>query len=65
VLSESADFLYKCTALYSPECEQSVRYDDPAIGIEWPVSEPVLSAKDCAAPLLAEVPLLPVYKDRP
>ena len=61
VLSESADFFYKCDEFYSPKDEISVRWDDPAIGIEWGVEKPALSAKDAAAPLLADVKNLPVY----
>lgn len=61
VLSESADFFYKCDDLYSPKDEISVRWDDPAIGINWGLANPSLSAKDAAAPLLAEVKNLPVY----
>jgi dTDP-4-dehydrorhamnose 3,5-epimerase len=56
-LSECADFLYKCTDYYAPEHERAVRWDDPSIGIEWPVpagSAPRLSAKDAAAPLIAD-----------
>jgi dTDP-4-dehydrorhamnose 3,5-epimerase len=52
VLSERAVFTYKCTDYYLPEAERTIRWDDPALGIEWPVSEggePVLSAKDAAA----------------
>ena len=54
VLSERADFLYKTTVYYAPESEAAVRWDDPALGIAWPLngSAPVLSAKDAAAPLL-------------
>ncbi len=55
VLSEIAIFAYKCTALYSAEDDRSVRWNDPAIGIEWPSKEPVLSPKDANAPLLAEL----------
>jgi dTDP-4-dehydrorhamnose 3,5-epimerase len=55
VLSETAEVEYKCTDLYDPGGELGVRWDDPAIGIEWPVAQPVLSAKDAAAPLLADV----------
>ena len=61
VLSESADFFYKCDEFYSPKDEISVRWDDPAIGIDWGVEKPALSAKDAAAPLLADVKNLPVY----
>ena len=61
VLSESADFFYKCDELYSPADEIVVRWNDPAIGIAWGVSAPTLSARDAAAPLLAEVPALPIY----
>jgi dTDP-4-dehydrorhamnose 3,5-epimerase len=61
VLSESADFFYKCDDFYSPKDEMSVRWDDPAIGIDWKVESPSLSAKDAAAPLLADAKSLPVY----
>lgn len=61
VLSETADFFYKCDDLYSPKDEISVRWDDPAIGIKWEVESPSLSAKDAAAPLLADVKNLPIY----
>ena len=61
VLSESADFFYKCDEFYSPKDEISVRWDDPAIGIKWGVQKPSLSAKDAVAPLLAHVRNLPVY----
>jgi dTDP-4-dehydrorhamnose 3,5-epimerase len=46
VTSDSALFSYKCTELYHPETELGVAYDDPALGIPWPVSAPELSAKD-------------------
>ena len=61
VTSESADFWYKCTTPYAPEAECAIRWDDPAIGIAWPVAQPLLSAKDAAAPMLADAPLLPAY----
>lgn len=49
VLSETADFTYKCTDLYFPEHERTLLWNDPAIGIEWPLTdEPILSAKDRA-----------------
>lgn len=59
VLSESADFLYKCTTLYHPPSDRSLRWNDPAIGIEWPDlgMAPLLSAKDEVAPLLCDAEL--------
>jgi dTDP-4-dehydrorhamnose 3,5-epimerase len=63
VTSDSADFHYKCTAPYAPEAERSIRWDDPALAIAWPVAHPpLLSAKDAAAPLLADAPVLPSYE---
>ena len=55
VTSERAVFAYKCTDVYRPEAELTVRWDDPALGIAWPVEAPELSAKDAAAPLLGEI----------
>jgi dTDP-4-dehydrorhamnose 3,5-epimerase len=53
-LSESADFLYKTTEYYSPEHERGLRWDDPTIGIAWPLTgDALLSPKDSAAPFLA------------
>ena len=56
VLSDSADFLYKCTTLYDAANDRGIRWDDPAIGIDWPLDgmTPQLSAKDAVAPLLAD-----------
>lgn len=61
VLSETVDFFYKCDDFYSPKDEVSVRWNDPALGVDWRVSNPSLSPKDHDAPLLAEVKNLPVY----
>jgi len=61
VLSESADFFYKCDEHYRPSNEIVVRWNDPAIGISWGIERPVLSARDAAAPLLANVEGLPIY----
>ncbi|GAB1715479.1 MAG: dTDP-4-dehydrorhamnose 3,5-epimerase [Nitrobacter sp.] len=61
VLSETADFFYKCDDLYSPKDELSIRWNDPAIGIDWGMDTPSLSAKDADAPLLADIKNLPVY----
>ncbi|WP_164156863.1 dTDP-4-dehydrorhamnose 3,5-epimerase [Sandarakinorhabdus rubra] len=54
VLSDSADFLYKCTSLYDPPSDRSICWNDPDIGIDWPDAgvAPILSAKDAAAPRL-------------
>lgn len=55
VLSESAEFLYKTTDYYAPEQERCILWNDPALGILWPLSDaPVLSAKDQAGRLFAE-----------
>ena len=51
VLSETADFFYKCDNVYSPKDEIVVRWDDPAIGINWGIENPSLSPRDAAAPL--------------
>lgn len=57
VLSESADFLYKTTDYYAPEYEHCIRWNDPAINIQWPLTAaPELSAKDAAGRLLSESP---------
>jgi dTDP-4-dehydrorhamnose 3,5-epimerase len=55
VLSAEAQVEYKCTTLYRPEADLSIAWNDPAIGIEWPLAAPLLSAKDAAAPRLAEL----------
>ncbi|MBD9633124.1 MULTISPECIES: dTDP-4-dehydrorhamnose 3,5-epimerase [Pseudomonadaceae] len=53
VLSESAEFLYKTTDFYAPEHERCIAWNDPALGIQWPLEQPPqLSAKDAAAPYL-------------
>ena len=55
VLSASADFLYKTTDYYAPEHERSVLWNDPAIGIDWPLlGEPLLSGKDKVGALLKD-----------
>lgn len=61
VMSESADFCYKCTDLYAPEHEHGILWNDPAIGVKWPIAEPVLSARDRAFPHLADAKTLPIY----
>ena len=59
VLSEEADVIYACTELYDPECERVIRWNAQDIAIEWPLSEPLLSSRDSAAPRLAEAAVLP------
>ncbi len=54
VLSDHAELQYKCTSIYNVECESGLRWDDPEIGIEWPVENPLLSSKDVAAQTLSE-----------
>ena len=56
-LEDDTDFLYKCTAPYAPQHEASLAWDDPAVGIEWPLDgiEPKLSAKDAVGVPLADV----------
>lgn len=55
VLSETAAVLYKCTDVYRPDDDHGLLWSDPDLGIEWPVREPVLSAKDAALPLVRAV----------
>jgi len=63
IMSEMADFLYKCTASYSPEDEHGILWNDPAIGIQWPGDDFILSEKDAVNGLLENMTnVLPVYK---
>lgn len=55
VVSETALFVYKCTEPYMPQFDRGVRYDDPAIGVDWETTNPTLSTKDVGLPLLADV----------
>jgi len=55
VTSDAAEFEYKCTDFYHPEAEFSVAWDDPDIGIPWPIDSPILSEKDRKAPRLKDV----------
>jgi dTDP-4-dehydrorhamnose 3,5-epimerase len=65
VLSESADFHYKCTDFYVPTSERGIAWNDPDLGIPWPVTAPLLSARDAAAPRLKDAPVLPVFARSP
>jgi dTDP-4-dehydrorhamnose 3,5-epimerase len=55
VLSDQADVAYKLSSYYDPATEAGIAWDDPDVGIEWPISEPVLSERDRTAPRLAEI----------
>jgi dTDP-4-dehydrorhamnose 3,5-epimerase len=56
-LEDNTDFLYKCTSIYSPKDEQALMWNDPQVGIEWPLDgiEPTLSAKDKVAQTLEQI----------
>jgi len=58
VLTERAEFFYKCTDFYEPDYEKAIRWDDPDLAIDWPIKNPILSEKDANCPLLkyAELP---------
>ena len=56
VLSETALFHYKCTEFYSPQNELAIRWNDPDIGIEWPIKEPLLSERDAKGLRLRDTP---------
>ena len=64
VTGETALFCYKCTDFYEADSEYSLRWNDPDLAIDWPVSEPDLSAKDEAGSLLKDIPRtsLPLYR---
>ena len=55
VLSDLADVAYKLSSVYDPATEAGIAWNDPAVGVEWPISDPVLSERDRTAPRLAEI----------
>lgn len=63
VLSDRAIFSYLCTDVYVKEADASLRWNDGTIGVDWPLDDPLLSAKDGSAPMLEDIPAerLPVY----
>jgi len=65
VLSETADVLYKCSDFYNPDDDFGILWSDPAIGIEWPVKEPILSPKDSQYLTLRDTAdtILPVFTE--
>ena len=54
VLSDEAEFVYKVAAEFAPDLDRGIVWDDPAIAIDWPVADPILSRKDLELPLLAD-----------
>jgi len=58
-LTDDCDVTYKCTAFYDPSTERSIVWNDPDIGIDWPISQPRLSMKDAMAPRLKDAKVLP------
>lgn len=65
VVSETADVEYKCSAFYSAADEVAIRFDDPEIGVDWPVTAPTLSRRDATAlPLTEMLPRLPRFDPR-
>jgi len=60
-MEDGSDLVYKCTTLYDPPSDRAILWNDPEIGIEWPIEVPVLSGKDTKAPRLAEAMALPTY----
>jgi len=65
-LTETVQFLYKCSDFYDPADEYGIAWNDPHVAIAWNVSEPFISSKDCRNPVLASVPqeLLPLFRSR-
>lgn len=62
VLSECADFVYRCTDFYAPQAERAIRWDDPDLGVRWPLpggDAPVVSGKDSAAPSFRDAEYFP------
>lgn len=53
-LTDDVEFCYKVDNLYSRECDRGIRFNDPEIGVDWGVSDPILSAKDTGSPMLAD-----------
>jgi dTDP-4-dehydrorhamnose 3,5-epimerase len=60
-LSELADLSYKCTAFYDAAADRAIAWNDPEIGINWPLTDPTLSPKDVAAPRLRDAVVLPRF----
>ncbi len=63
-LTDNVEIEYKVDEYYSPECDRSIRFDDPTFGIEWGISDPVLSEKDMKAQFLKDTDTHFIYKNR-
>ena len=61
-LTDNVEVMYKVNNFYSPENDRSVRFDDPALGVEWGITNPILSQKDMNAPLLEDSDVEFIYK---
>ncbi|HUP47766.1 MAG TPA: dTDP-4-dehydrorhamnose 3,5-epimerase [Thermoanaerobaculia bacterium] len=59
---DESDVIYKCTTLYDAAAERGIAWNDPDLGIAWPVATPLLSPKDAAAPRLKDAAVLPRYR---
>jgi len=64
VLSDVAEIAYKCSEFYDPRDDRGVRWNDPELGVEWPIAEPILSAKDAVLPFLKDAELPPYQPAR-
>lgn len=64
-LSDDVAFHYKCTEPYAPQAERAVRWNDPSIGVMWPLADAIIGEKDLSAPLLADIPenVLPTFRE--
>lgn len=62
VTSENALFAYKCTVPYAPDCDRAIAWNDPDLGITWPIQDPLLSPKDANAPNLKDAAVLPMVE---
>ena len=62
-LTDNVEFCYKVDNLYSPECDRGIRFNDPAIGVDWGIADPILSQKDTTSPLLKDSDCNFIYGD--
>lgn len=62
-LTDNVEFVYKCDNLYSKECDRGIRFNDPTIGVEWGIENPILSEKDTSSPFLDDSDCNFVYKE--